>query len=1135
MPRKPWSNVQPTPERFEVPERDYGIYPFWFLNGELDPEEMRYQLREFREKGMPGIILHGRFGLELPYLGPDYREGIKLAIEEATRLGLTTWIYDEMNWPSGTADGQVLRERPDLAQRYLECLSFSIRGPWFAYLTGGDSRYIDFERSTPVAAFALSEVGEVVDLTPMLSFENVIPWEVPAGNWQLMYIVEKRADYYIDALDPESTSEFLRVGYEPYLDPAGRHLASSMVGFYTDEPAMHYFVTGGENPIVPWTKEMFRRFHERNGYNLRTRLPDLFFDISSDSARVRHDFYSTLTAFYSDAYYRQIREWCQAHDILFTGHLLYEENLRKMVRVEGNPFSHYRHLDVVGVDHLYPILGDRDRPSEHVAMKLASSAAHQLGSERVLCESFGGIFMDATMQRMKWITDWEYVLGVNLLNPHGFHYTLEGPRKRDWPPSMFYQYPWWHFYGEFSSYVSRLSQTLSGGHHVAKVAVLWPINDIFATYTPQRRNALANRTEFDFDTLTDLLLRLHHDFDYLDEDFFAEADIDGGLIRIRDEAYELLILPPMQHLKLRTVDILEQFVADGGRVLGTIFLPGKAIGHGQIVDVSDRISALFGVDPAETVRNYASVEGIEISFADHPGGGRAGFVRSYALSRLLPRWLQEAHGTTGEPYSDAVVVEEADGITTYWHVGETGGRQDITVEVRAEREEVMRALGSAIGELIQPDVVIDNPEVFYLHRVKEGRELYFFVNPTYAPQHARVTLSSECRPLLWEASTGKEWPIAPWSVEDGTTTFDLALAPTGSAFVIPGDPVSLTIDLGDAVVTELTPGRVRGYITGVGGYITVDADETHRHEANGNEPVASISLEGEWEFQAEDENALPIDRWLATEGSMGVTQALDTSSNDGWLPMVPGAWEYQLPSEPDQSYPIDVWYRMTFRADYLPPVLHLVIDGFAGAGWKVFVNGEEAHGTPERSHIDSQMRQLDITSHVRQGQNLVVLGLTVTGPTDGVLDLLKITGDFSLKQVDDSWHIVSPRTTLRPESWTGQGYPFYSGRGVYRRTLSLPPQAADRRIILQPQMADDVLEVVVNGTRAGVRLWTPYHVDITGLVQPGENTVELRVANTLINLLEAVQRHSGLAGAPRVDLYEQFDLDLSSVTARRGA
>ena len=212
---------------------------------------------------------------------------------------------------------------------------------------------------------------------------------------------------------------------------------------------MHYYVTGADNPIVPWTKEMFRRFHERNGYDLRPRLPDLFFDVSAESARIRHDFYETLTAFYSDAYYRQIHDWCREHDVLFTGHL-FEEWLRNMVRVEGNPFRHCPHLDVTGVDHLYPIIGSRDRPAEHVAIKLASSAAHQLGSERLLCESFGGIFMDTTMQRMKWITDWEYVLGVNLLNPTAsttpWRARASGTGRRRCSIST----PWWHVYDEFS-------------------------------------------------------------------------------------------------------------------------------------------------------------------------------------------------------------------------------------------------------------------------------------------------------------------------------------------------------------------------------------------------------------------------------------------------------------------------------------------------------------------------------------------------------------------------------------------------------------------------------------------------------------------------------------------------------------
>ena len=63
-PAVPWPKLGLDPGHFARPPREFGILPFLFLNGELDPDEMRLQLREFRDKGMPGIILHGRFGLD---------------------------------------------------------------------------------------------------------------------------------------------------------------------------------------------------------------------------------------------------------------------------------------------------------------------------------------------------------------------------------------------------------------------------------------------------------------------------------------------------------------------------------------------------------------------------------------------------------------------------------------------------------------------------------------------------------------------------------------------------------------------------------------------------------------------------------------------------------------------------------------------------------------------------------------------------------------------------------------------------------------------------------------------------------------------------------------------------------------
>ncbi|HYY07239.1 MAG TPA: glycosyl hydrolase [Actinomycetota bacterium] len=1057
------------PGTFRDPSRDFGILPFWFLNGELDPEEMRYQLGELRDKGMQGVILHGRYGLEVPYIGETYLDRIRLAVEEAKRLGLTTWIYDEMNWPSGTADKRVLKARPDLAQRYIECMSFTIRGPWFMCLTGEDSRYLNFERSSPVAAFAIGEDGKVIDLTPNLSFEKVVPWEVPPGEWRLMYMVEKRADYYIDALDPESTREFLQLGYQPYVDVVGETFADDVVGFYSDEPAMHYFLTAQDNMVLPWTKDMFRRFSERNGYDLRPRLPDLYFDVAPDSAKVRHDFYSTLTAFYTDAYYRQIHEWCREHGVTFVAHLLYEEWLRQMVRVEGNLFSHYANMDVVGVDHLYPVIGTRQAPDHHVALKVASSAAHQFGSERLICESFGGIFMDATMQRMKWIADWEYVLGVNVLNPHGFHYTLEGARKRDWPPSMFYQYPWWRHYGMFSEYMSRLSETLTGGRHVAKVAMLWPINSMFAEYRPQGHTEATQAIESGLNTLTDLLLRLHHDFDYVDEDVLAGSASEDGLLRIGDEAYELVIVPPMTHLKLETVEALERFAAAGGKTLGVGRKPEVALSGEGLVDVGDRVGGLFDRDGGDFVAGDA----IELT-ADARGGGR----------RLRD------------------------------------------------------ALDGAIRNLIAPDVEIGNDELFSLHREKDGRHLHFVINPTFEEQRATVVLPGDVDPVLFDPSTGEERPVGPLRAEGDGVAFDLVLPPVGSTFVVVGEPAERRVVDGNVSLDHVDGALARGTATSEDGWIDVRVNgHVARASARAPELPVPVELDGTWRFTPDGLNALVLDRWEASperEGSSGSSP--DDADPDGWVELGHGAWSFQLGAEPVRPYPIPVWYRVRFDVDDVPSRLEVVIDGFDGSAHGLWLNGEAVAATPVRASFDAQMRSVDLTPQVREGENVLHVRLVVEQPTGGIVDRLKLMGSFRLAgDASGGFRIAAPLPDLPPAPWTEHGFPFLSGTATYTRSFELPASFAGHRTFLQVPTVDDVVEVSVNDRPAGVRLWDPFEFEVTDQLRPGTNELSIGLTNTLANLLNGVDRPSGLAGAPRLVARASFEFDLSQVAQVEGS
>jgi hypothetical protein len=337
---------------------------------------------------------------------------------------------------------------------------------------------------------------------------------------------------------------------------------------------------------------------------------------------------------------------------------------------------------------------------------------------------------------------------------------------------------------------------------------------------------------------------------------------------------------------------------------------------------------------------------------------------------------------------------------------------------------------------------------------------------------------------------------------------------------VPATELSPRVVETNVTVEQLNHTVMRGYSDSPEAYAVIaDADRHHRLIGTVTSLPEPLTLDGDWEFVAEDANALVIGRWMATPevpGASPETYMAPQVDTRGWQPMVPGAWSYQLPSEPDRPYPIDVWYRVEFAVNEVPSRLDLIVDGFAGSGWSLYVNGLPATSKPVRSPIDSQMQSIDVTNSIQQGSNVIALRLTLTSATDGLLDLIKLMGPFSLDRQDGQDRIAAPRSTLRPVSWTGQGYPYYSGRGLYRRRITLPDAFTGFRTFVEPAMIDDVLELVVNGRTAGVRLWPPYELEITELLKPGENTVELRVANTLVNLLEATERPSGLAGPPRV-------------------
>jgi len=1078
---------QLTRENFKIPPTALGILPFWFWNGDLDERELEWQLKEYHSKGIPGIFIHGRFGLKVPYASDQWFEKVKFAVSKAKEIGIDAWVYDEMNWPSGTAERQVLKKYPHLTQRYLELVALNVDGPLFTFLEATDDRYVNTGNSNPIAAFGCTEeeyqngIKNLIDLTQNLSFDKVIPWEAPPGKWRLLYFLEKEVPYYIDALDPESTRRFIEMTHERYREAVGDEFGITVPGFYTDEPAMHYYHVGLDNYVVPWSKQMFKIFRERRGYDLRPYLPALYTSMGEKTAHIRYDFWRTLTEQYAEAYYKQLRDWCDAHGVIFTGHLLFEEWLRMHARCEGNIFKHLKHMHIIGVDHLYPKVGTEQEPDQHVALKIASSAAHHFGSTRLICESMGGTYWDCTLERMKWILNWEYVLGVNLFNNHGYHYSIEGERKRDWPPSQFYHHTWWKYYDRFTTYAARLSHILSGGRHVAKVLVLYPLSSIWTNYVPQKRTEIGNVIEFDFNYLTDTLLRLHVDFDYVDEDVLAEATVQHGKIKIADEEYSVLILPPITHIKKSAFNTIRRFFKAGGKIIADTLLPVEFL-ETEKSAAAVEMKKLFGVEPSALLHEFQKGERARFKILHRNGTGNAFVLQGRGLHAERPK----------------------------------------------------QKLKQILNQCISPDVTISDEDVFYLHRVKDGFDIYFFANTSQKDKGmVQITFERLGQPELWDANSGEITPIHVFKVKQGRLAIELDFPASECRIVVLNGALQKPhITETNLDVLSFNGSLIVGSSDGSKPIIASVAGAKHsrRLRAKTRKPIPPISTKKELSFHLEGDNALLITAWkMRMEEEDGRLRGCHEPEYDdsGWQSVTNGGWEMQLPQDRDAAtYPVTLWYRSSFEINALPPNTRLLIDGFSGSSHQLYVNGQEVTDKGRRSQLDAEIKEVDIQPYLNIGRNVVAVRLVVHRRTDGILDPLKIIGEFALQTIGEQFAIAKKPGTIKVGDWTRQGLPFFSGTAVYRTEVYVPSTYLGGRLFLVVSCGEDVLEYSINGRPAQAVPWHPYRIDVTSLVRLGMNTIELRVTNTLINLLEGVQKPSGLLAAPQLVHHHLYRLSV---------
>jgi hypothetical protein len=571
-------------QRFEDPPVEFRSIPFWSLNDKLEADELVRQIDEMKKAGWGGFFLHARDGRVTPYLSDEWMEMIAACVKRAEELGMDAWLYDEDKWPSGFAGGIVPRKGADYRAR--------------ALALGLDKRP---EAEKIVAAFAKTgdDAWEYCEIPP----------ETEEGS--TAYLTERIAPMgeawfngtcYVDLMNPRVTDAFIECTHEAYRRLFGDEFGGVIPGIFTDEPT-YLEHEPRDRPSVPWTGALPEEFERRRGYDLIPKLISLFFP-AGEYKKIRYDFYRTCTELFLENYTKRVFDWCDQAGFELTGHFLEEDTLTSQVKRIGAAMPHYEYMQRPGVDNLERVTKNL------ITLKQCTSAASQFGRKRTLSELFGCSGQSFSFAGRKWIADWHFVLGINTMNPHLSLYSMRGLRKRDYPPNIFWQQPWWKDNKIIADYQARMCYAVSLGKRRVDVLVIHPIESAWSVFDPSDCTPTDNLNG-NLDRLCHDLLSNHVDFEFGDESIIERhGRVEGDRFVVGDMAYRVVVLPHMATLRRRTLDLLDEFHKAGGRIVCVGRKPEALEG---VVDpqVAERTAELVLVNDSESEAIEAIAEGLD--------------------------------------------------------------------------------------------------------------------------------------------------------------------------------------------------------------------------------------------------------------------------------------------------------------------------------------------------------------------------------------------------------------------------------------------------------------------------------------------------------------------------------------------
>lgn len=686
-------------DRFKNPPDEFKPMPFWHINGELTTEGIRKQMKDARELGgFAGISVlplapkkNGRPGTTPKFLSPEYLERFQDVLDTAEELDMEIILYDDNDFPSGMAGGKLGELFPQHTMKRLDMVEKTVKGP-----TRFEEKLHDGKILSSVAMH--TETLERIELSPYIN-KGTITWQVPKGSWKIMYFPMVKDSYHkafpvADYLDTTAVREMIRLTYDVYKANFESYFGNRIKTTFFDD------VGFWKHPRT-WTGKFNEKFKEINGYDPKPWYPALWYNIGPETEAVRHAFFNTRAELLAEGFPKLVGEWTKANGLKATGHPPGNYDPTP-IDMNADIFKFFRHTAMPLTD---AIIGYQFGQNGH---KLISSAADYYDRPIVSTEIYGAYKEKSFDSLMLYRSVMDiFSRGVNFVVPHGLWYN----------PEQVYISPLVSPYSEkiapalpaYSEFVGRSCMLLQGGKRVSEIGVLYPFEELAGWYRfedpDNPRQGFFISPETNYLEISRLLTNdIRQDFTFIHPEFFLEDkyEIGQGAVRLNnaenEQQYKALILTGCKVISLKTLQKIKDYYDQGGLVVSAGQLPIKSSKMGQDEKVQDLITEMFGVDPKAPLTS-------EIKRNDNSYKGRAIHIPN----------------PTDKNLSEAI-------------------NANVVADVQFSPK---------------PILATDMGKFNYIHKIKDGKDIYFFSNSSDETIETEVTLKGNLNLNTANPHTGK--------------------------------------------------------------------------------------------------------------------------------------------------------------------------------------------------------------------------------------------------------------------------------------------------------------------------------------------------------------------------------------------